>query len=51
MNKKLLDNVGQSLVKLGFHPEYRKNSTRLRKKKEVKDFKKLIFFREYYFAG
>lgn len=50
-NKKLLDNVGKALVKLDFHPEYRKNSTRLRKKKEVKDFKKLIFFREYYFAG
>jgi hypothetical protein len=50
-NKKLLNNVGKSLEKLNFHPEYRENSTRLRKKKEVEEFKNLIFFRDYNIAG
>lgn len=50
-NKKLLDNVGKALEALNFHPEYRKNSTRLRKRKEVERFKKLIFFRKYTLAG
>lgn len=50
-NEKLLNNVGKSLEKLNFHPEYRKVATRLRKRKEVKDFKKLIFFRKYKYCG
>lgn len=43
----LLKNVKDSLIKLGFHPEIRVNSIRLRKKHKVEHFKKLISFREY----
>lgn len=49
-NEKLLKDVGKALEILNFHPEYRKYSTRLRKKQEVERFKNLISFREYKFA-
>lgn len=47
-NKVLLKQVQESLVALGFHPEVREVNVRLRRKKEVADFKRLIQFREYY---
>lgn len=50
-NYKLLKDVGRALRTLGFHPEYWKNATRLRKKHEVEEFKKLIAFREFDIAG
>lgn len=46
-NESLLNEVQKSLIKLGFHPERRINSVRLRKKLEVGMFKKLISFRKY----
>jgi len=46
-NPFLLKEVSQILKKLGFHPECRKYTTRLRKRGEVLDFKKLISFRKY----
>lgn len=51
LNKDLLKNVGNLLEKLGFNPEYRNYATRLRKRKEVEDFKDLISFRKFNFAG
>ena len=50
-NPKLLANAGRILKRFNFHPEYRWNATRLRKRAEVLEFKKLISFREYHFAG
>lgn len=47
LNKSLLDFVYNSLVKFGFHPERRINAIRLRRKKEVERFAKLIKFRQY----
>jgi len=46
-NVNLLNEVESALIKLGFHPERRINAVRLRKKKEVFKFKKLITFRKY----
>lgn len=46
-NQSLLDAVKNGLVKLGFHPEIRSNSIRLRRKLEVGSFKNLIKFRQY----
>ncbi len=47
-NPHLLKEIGRALERFGFHPEYRKeHSTRLRRKKEVAEFKKLIHFRIY----
>lgn len=46
-NQSLLKAVADSLIRLGFHPETRANSTRLRRGKEVKSLKDLIKFREY----
>jgi hypothetical protein len=46
-NVNLLNEVENALIKLGFHPERRINAARLRKKKEVFKFKKLITFRKY----
>ena len=51
LNRDLLKNVGELLEKLGFHPEYRDYATRLRKRKEVEDFKNLISFRKFNLAG
>jgi len=45
-NQSLLDFVKTGLKSLGYHPEIRKTSIRLRKKDEVKSFKNLIKFRE-----
>lgn len=45
-NKCLLDFVKNNLLKLGFNPEERPTSIRLRKKKEVLLFKDLINFRK-----
>lgn len=50
-NQKLLDDVEKALRILGFNPEIRSDKIRLRKKKEVFTFKKLIRFREYKIAG
>lgn len=44
-NPSLLKNVQNSLELLGYHPEVRLTSTRLRKKLEVESFKQLIQFR------
>lgn len=46
-NPSLLKNVQNSLELLGYHPEVRPTSTRLRKKLEVENFKQLIQFRVY----
>jgi len=46
-NEKLLKDVQDSLIKLGFNPETRLYAIRLRKKNEVKYFRKLINFRNY----
>lgn len=46
-NKSLLKIVLRSLKLLGYHPEIRINSIRLRKKIEVESFRKLIHFRVY----
>lgn len=46
-NKSLLKIVLRSLKLLGYHPEIRINSIRLRKKTEVESFRKLIHFRVY----
>lgn len=46
-NFSLLKNVGKILEFLGFHPEYRKDSTRLRRRKEVEQCTSLINFRQY----
>jgi len=46
-NINLLNEVENALIKLGFHPERRINAVRLRKKKEIFKFKKLITFRKY----
>lgn len=43
----ILNEVERALIKLGMHPERRKNAVRLRKKEEVKIFKQLISFRDY----
>ncbi len=45
-NINLLNFVEESLRKLGFHPERRLNSVRLRKKVEVLSFEKIIQFRK-----
>lgn len=45
--KKLLKNVYNILLKLGFHPQFGKNYIRLARKNEVYSFKKLINFRNY----
>ncbi|MDP3052502.1 MAG: LAGLIDADG family homing endonuclease [bacterium] len=46
-NQSLLKNVENGLKLLGYNPEIRKTSTRLRKKLEVEKFRKLIKFRVY----
>lgn len=46
-NTSLLKIVADSLILLGFNPEIRYNSTRLRRRAEVLQFKELIKFREY----
>lgn len=46
-NESLLNTVEWDLKKLGYHPERRKYSVRLRKKLEVEKFRKTIRFREY----
>lgn len=46
-NQSLLKIVADSLRLLGYNPEIRYNSTRLRRRLEVLHFKKLISFREY----
>jgi hypothetical protein len=46
-NFSLLNEVESALVRLGFQPERRENSVRLRKKKEVFEFKNLINFRKF----
>lgn len=46
-NKSLLRIVLRGLKLLGYHPEIRINSIRLRKKMEVESFRKLIRFRVY----
>lgn len=46
-NKSLLKNVEKSLQLLGYHPEVRLNSIRLRKKAEVESFRQLIRFRMF----
>lgn len=46
-NRHLLDEVEKGIKSLGLHPERRIDSVRLRKKKEVKYFEKLINFRNY----
>lgn len=46
-NESLLNLVEKNLNSLGFHPERRKNSVRLRKKEEVIMFRDLIKFRQY----
>lgn len=46
-NEKLLENVKEGLIKLGFHPEVRSNAIRLRKKAEVECFRRLINFRNF----
>lgn len=46
-NKSLLKVVENGLKILGYHPEIRKTSIRLRKKIEVEKFKKMIKFRVY----
>lgn len=50
-NQRLLDDVEKALKILGFNPEIRSTMIRLRKKREVFEFKKLIRFREYQIAG
>ena len=50
-NKSLLKNVEISLKRFGLHPEIRPTAVRLRRKEEVKYFKQLINFREYFIAG
>jgi hypothetical protein len=47
MNISLLDEMEKALKDLGFHPERRVNAVRLRKKKEVFEFQKIISFRKY----
>jgi len=46
-NKSLLSAVEQELRLLGFFPEMRTTSVRLRRKQEVEKFKEMIRFREY----
>lgn len=46
-NTSLLSIVKRGLVLLGFHPEIRINSIRLRKRAEVENFKNIIQFRKY----
>lgn len=46
-NCSLLDEVEKGLIILGFHPERRRYSVRLRKKKEATEFYDLIRFRTY----
>lgn len=46
-NKSLLSAVKDGLIHLGYHPEVRTNSTRLRKRGEVEKFRNLIKFRNY----
>jgi len=46
-NVKILDDVERGLKILGYRPERRINSVRLRKRAEAMDFKKLINFREF----
>lgn len=46
-NQSLLKNVAKGLKLLGYHPEIRLTSIRLRKKAEVEKFRKLIRFRNY----
>lgn len=46
-NTSLLATVKKGLILLGYHPEIRTNSIRLRKKAEVEKFKKIIQFRKY----
>ncbi|KKU03381.1 MAG: hypothetical protein UX99_C0010G0002 [Candidatus Amesbacteria bacterium GW2011_GWB1_47_26] len=46
-NPKLLEDVKDSLLQLGLHPEIRLVAIRLRKQKEVEYFRKLIQFRDY----
>lgn len=47
LNKSLLNVVKEGLISLGFNPEIRNISIRLRKKHEVGLFKDLIKFRDY----
>jgi hypothetical protein len=46
-NPSLLSEVEKGLRQLGFSPEVRPYAVRLRKKKEVLNFEKLISFRSY----
>lgn len=46
-NISLLQIVGRGLRLLGYHPEFRSTSTRLRKKREVEKFLKQVRFRRY----
>ena len=46
-NSSLLQIVGRGLKTLGYHPEFRTTSTRLRKKHEVEKFLKQVRFRAY----
>lgn len=50
-NNSLLKIVKDTLILLGYHPEVRYNSIRLRKKLEVERFKNLIEFRSFDNAG
>lgn len=47
LNKSLLNIVKEGLISLGYNPEIREISIRLRKKHEVESFKNLIEFRNY----
>lgn len=47
VNQSLLNEVEKALKKLEMHPERRINAVRLRRKKEVEEFSKLISFRKY----
>lgn len=47
LNKSLLSIVKEGLISLGYNPEIRNISIRLRKKHEVFSFKNLIKFRDY----
>lgn len=47
LNENLLNIVKDGLISLGYNPEIRKISIRLRKKHEVEAFKNLIKFRDY----
>ncbi len=47
LNESLLNIVKEGLISLGYNPEVRDSSIRLRRKHEVEAFKRLIKFRDY----